>query len=160
MSMSASISLNNTHRPSPSKLSKSLRDQKTQRIHILPSKQFSPFAKRSKCLQHTFPLRRSRITRAFWKEVYLLNALASTSSETSLLRSPTNNRNHATSQFESFSHPALSVNSQGFHSSKVWSSQTLPPPLRKTVVRFPPFANFPPAPPRLSIAAPGTYTLC
>lgn len=46
--------------------------------------------------------------------------------------------------------------SQGFHSSKVWSSQTFPAPFRSTVVRLPPLASFPPAPPRLSIAAPGT----
>ena len=44
---------------------------------------------------HTFPLSRSRITLAFWKDVYLLNALAKTSSDTSLLRSPTNRRNQA-----------------------------------------------------------------
>lgn len=36
------------------------------------------------------------------------------------------------------------VDSQGSHSSRVWSSQTSPPPLRKTVVL--PF-DFEPAPP-------------
>ncbi len=46
-------------------------------------------------LENTFWLSLSRITRAFVKEVYLLKALASTSSETSLLRSPTKSRNHA-----------------------------------------------------------------
>ena len=35
------------------------------------------------------------MTRALVNEVYLLNALVKTSSETSLLKSPTNNRNHA-----------------------------------------------------------------
>lgn len=41
------------------------------------------------------PLSRSRMTRAFMNDVYRLNALERTSSETSLLRSPTNRRNHA-----------------------------------------------------------------
>ena len=45
----------------------------------------------------TFPLSLSRMTRAFVKEVYLINAFASTSSETSLLKSPTNRRNQAMS---------------------------------------------------------------
>lgn len=43
----------------------------------------------------TFWLSLSRITRAFLKDGYLLNALVSTSSETSLLRSPTNNRDQS-----------------------------------------------------------------
>lgn len=43
----------------------------------------------------TFWLSLSRITRAFWNEGYLLKAFARTSSDTSLLRSPTNKRNQA-----------------------------------------------------------------
>jgi hypothetical protein len=43
----------------------------------------------------TFWLSLSRMTRAFWNEGYLLKAFARTSSDTSLLKSPTNKRNQA-----------------------------------------------------------------
>lgn len=43
----------------------------------------------------TLPLKRSRMTLALVKEVYWLKALDRTSSDTSLLRSPTNRRNQA-----------------------------------------------------------------
>lgn len=71
-------------------------------------------------MYHTFWLSLSRITRAFVKEAYLLKALVRTSSETSLLRSPTNRRNHAIRAYlVKVRAESKCWNSQGFHSSNV-----------------------------------------
>jgi len=82
------------YRPFPSMLSRNLRDPRRQQSRILPVYCYH-YNFNSKKRLLTFWLSLSRMTRAFWNDAYLLKAFDSTSSETSLLRSPTNSRNHA-----------------------------------------------------------------
>ena len=71
--------------------------------------------RRKRIRLRTFWLSRSRTTFAFLNEVYLLKALASTSSETSLLRSPTNRRNQAYNNNKKASeHKGETKTTQGF----------------------------------------------